>query len=409
MSPSPPKEEVRAASPRRVVVVGLGVVVPVGVGVPALREAAAGGRGGISRHPEDRAAALPPGVGGRVPREALKGRFDGKLLRLSTMSEATLLGACAASEALEGAGLRHSDGPFPEAGVYVGSYICPPAFDKQAKTALALTERDAGSPRGWRLDDERLPHALKSQSAFDFLKALPNMIASHVSIQGHLAGPVGTFLGSDASGLQAVGEAYHAVRAGEAEVMLAGAAWSPFQEVLLAWLRRRGLLGRGDGDLGTASRPDSEDADGMIPGEGAAFVVLEERERALGRGARVHGEVVGYSSRFAVPGGESDVRARADALARAIPPGLPVEAVVLDGTAVPWNDRADREAVSLAFPRGRPRILPSASGPCGFLGPATGPVNLVAALADPRPGLALACSFSVDGTHAVVAFQSSAP
>ncbi len=393
-----------------VVVTGLGVVIPGGVGLAAFLEFLKGGDRAIHALPPSRAAGLPPGFGGVVPRESLRGRFDGKLLRTSTMADATLLGVCAAHEALADAGLRYEDGPFPEAGVYIGSSICPPSFDKQARTALGLGERGE-APGSWWMDDGRLGQALKSQSAFDFLKALPNMVASHLSIQGNLQGPVGTFLGSDASGLQAVGEAWHAIRNGDAEVMLCGAAFSPFQEIHLAWLKHRGLLSSWEGPPEESPLPYGHRGRGMVPAEGAVVLVLEKESRACRRGARSYGRLTGYATRFALPGeARAAVAAREDVLRAAMGKSTVLDAVSLDGPGIPWVEDADEEAL-LSWGN-LPRFLPSATS--GFLGPVTGPLGLTGlllaldtpSLLGPSIRRGMAASFSVDGPLASVMVEA---
>ena len=293
---------------RRVVVTGIGVASAFGVGRSALAEGLESGRN-VLLPLEGLSATLPPDVGGRLdlPRKEYRNHFDTRVLRLSTMTRQTILGCIACGDLLEDSGQPVDGGLYPERGAYLGSFIMPPDYLKQFGAMKILARRPDGQDGGFILDDVDLEAALKKASAFDFLRALPNMPSSHLSIQSGAQGPTCTYLGSDSSGIQAIQMAAGAIEAGLADSMVAGGAFCPYQEVHLAWQYVRGLYGT----TGTVS-PYADDASGTAPGEGAALLFLEEREHALSRGATIHAEVVGAAQRTAPEGSGEDLEKRVE-------------------------------------------------------------------------------------------------
>lgn len=356
---------------------GLGVAAGSGVGSGALLAALQEGRSAI-RPLDGRLGSLPPGRGARLdlPQKEFGQHFDTKVLRLATMTRQTTLGCIAAGDALRAAGLSPDGTTHPRRGAYLGSFIVPPDFTKQAKAARILSHRPEGEGVGWVLDDARLGEAMKMASAFDFLRALPNMPSSHLSIQAGYQGPACTYLGSDASGLQAIGLAARAIEDGYADVMLGGGAFFPFQEVHLAWQCGRGLWA----ECGATVTPFAQRRTGSLPGEGAALFVLEERSHAEARGATILAEFVGFAQRYATPGETEECDVVADALsvaAAGTTPGI----VAPSALGHPRIDALEARAYDLAFGSA---LETCASWPVtptlGFCGPASGPLQLAGAI-----------------------------
>jgi len=366
---------------RRVVVTGIGVASAFGVGRAALAEGLESGRNAILPL-EGLSASLPPNVGGRLdlPRKEYRNHFDTRLLRLSTMTRQTVLGCLACGDLLAEAGQEVDGDLYPNRGAYLGSFIMPPDYLKQFGAMRILARRPDGEDRGYILDDADLFEALKKASAFDFLRALPNMPSSHLSIQSGAQGPTCTYLGSDSSGIQAIQMAYGAIQAGLADAMVTGGAFCPYQEVHLAWQHVRGLYGA-SGQV----TPYADDAAGSAPGEAAALFFLEEREHALARGATVLAEVIGAGQRTAPEGGSEDLEMRTDVLRAALPEGTPDW---IGPTAIGHAglDQLEAEAYVAAF--GAEGLansgLVAVTQQGGFSGPATAPLNLVAALLSAR-------------------------
>ncbi len=384
-----------AGAPRRVVITGIGVASPYGVGTAALADGLSAGRSGFTPL-EGRLGALPPGVGAQLdlPRKDFKDWFDTRTLRLATMTRQTQLGCIAAGDLLKRLGLEPDGTKHPDRGAFLGSFIVPPEFAKQVRALRILSHRPDGADRGWELDDARLAEAMKFASAFDFLRALPNMPSSHLSIQTGYQGPACTYLGSDASGLQALGMAVHTIRRGQASVMIAGAAFCPFQEVHLAWQRTRGLWtdgGRAPEDLVNpySVRP------GTVPGEGAAVFYLEEREHAEARGATILAEVLGYGQRVLPAGSPGELDVRAEALRAALPDATP-DWVAPSALGHLGMDRLDAQAHAQAFGADVAPATVAVTRTLGFAGPATATLQLAAALLAARGDLTPQRGLDVD-------------
>ena len=425
---------------RSVVVTGVGLATPLGVGREALLEGLAAGRS-VFGPLEGLLGKVAPGRGAvlDLPRKQFRNWINTRILRLSTMTRQTTLGCISASDAASSAGLpADMESRTPEAmekhldrGTFLGSFIVPPPFLKQIKAARLLARRPDGKTTGWVLDDARLGEAMKMASGFDFLRALPNMPSSHLSIQLAYQGPACTMLGSDTSGMQAIVQAVGTIRSGQAEVMVAGGAFCPFQEIHLAWQAHRGLYADARG-VESAPRPFAASADGTLPGEAGAVVVLESRAHAEARGATILAEVTGAAQRVIAPGEPDEIAVRAETLNLAAPDGASWVGPTALGQAD--LDRLENAAYDLAFGSSMDSVAAVAATPViGFSGPAHGPTQLIAALlsasgelrparavveaasgcdtlaaglgrsASTGPGTtAVASSFSIDGIHAAV-------
>ena len=277
---------------RRVVVTGIGVTSAFGVGRTSLVAGLESGEPRLTP-PPGLLAEVPPGLGGQLdlPRKQYRNYFDPRVLRMSTMTRQTTLGCVACGDLLRDAGCPAEPAEHPDKGAYLGSFIVPPAFKKQFVAMKLLSHRPDGEEAGWVLDDAKLDQAMKKASAFDFLRALPNMPSSHLSIQLGYQGPACTYLGSDSSGMQAIAMAVGAILTGSADAMVAGGAFDPFQEVHLSWQQQRGLW---SGDQRVL--PFGEGRTGTLPGEGSALLYLEELEHARSRGANIYAELIGYGA-----------------------------------------------------------------------------------------------------------------
>ncbi len=428
-----------ASAPRRVVITGIGITSPFGVGTAALSEGLSMGRCALKTL-EGRLAMVPPGAGGSLdlPRKEYKDWFDTRVLRLSTMTRQTQLGCIAAGDLLKGMGLWPDGTLHPDKGAFLGSFIVPPDFRKQVRAVRILSRRPDGEDRGFVQDDTRLGEAMKMASAFDFLRALPNMPSSHLSIQTGFQGPACTYLGSDASGLQALGMAVQVIRRGGVTAMIAGGAFEPFQEVHLAWQSQRGLWSNSDLPPEERVRPYSTRA-GTLPAEGGAVFYLEERDAALARGATILAEVTGYGQRFVTPGLDPDGSVRSDAL-KATGVASP-DWIAPTGLGRPDMDALEVKAFQDAYGDdlgGAAALL--ATPWIGFSGPATAPLQLAAGIlaargeltpqrgvrGEPAPGCEamataltrsgrtgagatlVASCFSLDGVHAAVGVRVEA-
>ncbi len=195
----------------------------------------------------------------------------------------------------------------------------------------------------------------------------------NIAIEFGVTGPNTTNAMSCASGTIAVGDAFHAIRDGRADVMLAGGAEAPLAPLCFgAFAVIRAMSTRND-DPAAASRPFDRDRDGFVMGEGAAVLVLEERGRAVARGAPILAEVLGaavtndaYHMTAPRPDGSQAARCLTLALADAHVAPHEVDYVNAHGSSTPLNDKTETLALRQAFGAHAPRL--AVSGTKGYYG-----------------------------------------
>jgi 3-oxoacyl-[acyl-carrier-protein] synthase II len=257
---------------RRVVVTGLGLVAPVGIGVPVAWKALVGGQSGVRPVPRLAEAGLPVRFAGALPDfDPLAHLPRRDVVRTDPFIHYALI---AAREALEDARLDVARAP-ERVGVSIGTGLGGVPALLQAHDTLRAAGAGAVSP-----------YALP---AF-----LPNMAAGWVSMRTGARGPVGSPTTACAAGSQAIGEAARLIERGDADAMLAGGAEAPLHPAVVASFAALRALSTRNDDPERASRPFDRDRDGFVLGEGAGVLVLEAREAARARGARVYAELAGY-------------------------------------------------------------------------------------------------------------------
>jgi 3-oxoacyl-[acyl-carrier-protein] synthase II len=214
---------------------------------------------------------------------------------------------------------------------------------------------------------------------------MPNASAALVAIRHGFTGPNLAIATACATGAHAIGEGARLLRDGMADVVVCGGTESSVSPVAMAAFARMGALSKNPDPSG-ASRPFDDDRDGFVMGEGAAFVVLEPYERAVSRGARIHGEVLGYgltcdAHHITAPidDGSGAVAAVEMALADAGVAAGAIGHVNAHGTSTPQNDAAEAEAIAKVFGAGAVPVT-STKGVTGHLIGAAGAVEAVAAL-----------------------------
>lgn len=177
-----------------------------------------------------------------------------------------------------------------------------------------------------------------------------------IAIEYGLRGPNLGVVGACASGNYGLGEAFHVIRRGEADVMLAGGVEDALHPFLLAAFERVGALSTRNDDPQRASRPFDRDRDGFVMAEGAAVLVLERLDHARARGATIHGEILGYSAtadayHLTAPHEEGlgAVEAMQKALAQAGLRPADIDYINAHGTSTPLNDAAETLAIKRVF------------------------------------------------------------
>jgi 3-oxoacyl-[acyl-carrier-protein] synthase II len=267
---------------RRVVVTGLGMVTPLGCGVEATWSRLIAGESGAVKVTDFPVDDLACQIACQIPRgPKAEGKFDRdewmEPRESRKVDEFIIYAIAAADQALADAGWAPESREDQIAtGVLIGSGIG--GIGGIYDAAITLKER---GPR-------RI-------SPFFIPGRLINLASGQVSIRHQLKGPNHSVVTACSTGAHAIGDASRLIALGDADVMVAGGAESPVNRLALAGFAACRALSTAFNDRPTAaSRPYDRDRDGFVMGEGAGIVVLEEREHAIARGARIHGEVIGY-------------------------------------------------------------------------------------------------------------------
>ncbi len=327
---------------RRVAVTGLGVVSPLGVGTEATWSAAVAGRSGVrpidsfdvSEYPA-RFAALVDGFDPAAVLDPKEAR------RLSRFQQFAMV---AAEEAVRDSALVIDEGNADRVGVIVGSGIGGLGTMEEQSALLA----------------ERGPSRV---SPFLVPMMIVDLAAGHISIRHGARGINYAPVSACATGNNAIGEAFEAIRRGSADAVLTGSFDAGVTPLGLAgFCAARALSTRND-EPQRASRPFDVARDGFVMGEGGAILVLEEWDIALARGARIRAEVVGYGASadaFHVtapaPDGRGAARAMREALEQAgVSPG-DVGYVNAHGTSTPVGDAAEAGAIRSVFGASGPAV-----------------------------------------------------
>ncbi len=380
-----------STSARRVVITGVGLISPLGNSRQALWDALQNGRSGVGPLHCLPAEALPI----RCAAEARD--FSGKIedfgdlandqkrtIRkgLKVMCREIQMGVAAAQLALQDAGLKMGGYDVNRTGAVYGSdYIMtePQEFTEGVRSCLTADHQFDFSR--WATD------GLQKVTPLWLLKYLPNMPASHIAIYNDLRGPNNSVTLREASSNLAVAEAYCTILRGGADIMLAGATGTRLHPLRTVHVAMQEEVAQGDGPPEQMSRPFDLDRRGMVLGEGAAAVVLEELGSAEARGAHIFGEVIGFGSSAVMSrDGKGDIK---QALANVITQTLrkagmhprDIGHIHAHGLATRRDDIQEAAAIQSVFGAdGRAVPVTAAKSYMGNLGAAGGLVELVGSL-----------------------------
>ena len=307
-------ESLRPSRQTRVVVTGLGVVSPIGIGQQAFWSSLQSGRSGIGRLSTAAADSLPSKLAAEVSDfNPLDYVYQKKFLKV--MSRDIQLGVSAASMAMADAGLKPGDIEPTRLGVEFGAghiSFTPDELLEAARDYADPADRDGYSRWG---DAESSSIPMDKIAPLWMLRQLPNMPACHVAIEHDAQGPNNTITGGDASALLALAEAMRVIERGQADAMIVGAASSQLNPIELARMNVCEELSPAD-DPSQAPRPFDLRRDGTIAGEGAAVFVIERYESAVARGADIYGEVLAVAA--GCDGTKLDGRGLAGAISQAV-------------------------------------------------------------------------------------------
>jgi 3-oxoacyl-[acyl-carrier-protein] synthase II len=371
-------------APRRVVVTGMGIACPLGLGVEHVWKRLIAGESGISAIQSFDTKDLPAKIAGQVP---LGTKAEGKLDLAEwipvkdqrKMDRFIQLALVAATEAVEDSGWKPQDEEGRCAtGVMIGSGI-------GGLTTIYDAAQVVASGRAKRL------------SPFFIPSALINLASGHVSINYGFKGPNHSAVTACATGVHAMGDAARLIALGDADVMVAGGAEAAVSEIGMAGFCAARALSTGFNDTpAQASRPWDENRDGFVMGEGAGVVVLEELEHAKKRGAKIYAEVIGYgmsgdAHHITAPSdtGDGAFRSMRAALKSAGVTPEGVQYVNAHGTSTPMGDDLELGAVErLLGEAGRGVAMSSTKSAIGHLLGAAGAVEGIFSVLAIRDGVA---------------------
>ncbi|MCG8449004.1 MAG: beta-ketoacyl-[acyl-carrier-protein] synthase family protein [Pirellulales bacterium] len=271
-----------------VVITGIGIVCPLGVGRSAVQSSLENRQSGVRSLAHLVEAGYPIPMGGEVPKFEPK-QYVKPRKSLKVMSRETQLGFTAAELAWEDAALAEATLDPERIGVVLGANV----FRSELED-LVGTYQEVCKDR--QFDFTRWHEGMRELYPLWMLKYLPNMTSCHIGIAHDCRGPNNTVVQGDASSLLAIIEAADAIERGHVDVMLTGGTGSLLSMVDLAWHGGAGMSRRYD-DPAAACRPFDADRDGSVTSEGSAILVLESRAHALRRGVKVQASFLGHGRR----------------------------------------------------------------------------------------------------------------
>lgn len=318
---------------RRVVVTGLGVVSPVGIGVQASWANIIAGKSGISKITKFDASNFSSQIAGEVKDFDVSQYLPAKEAR--RMDTFIQFGMAAGIEAVKDAGLVATEENAERIGVAIGSGIG--GLNLIEKTDVVYHQ---GGPR--------------KISPFFIPGTIINMISGNLSIMYGFKGPNIAIVTACTTGTHCIGDAARMIEYGDADVMVAGGAEAAITQLSVGGFASARALSTRNDDPATASRPWDMDRDGFVIGEGAGVMVLEEYESAKKRGARIYAELIGYGMsgdayHMTAPNMDGPRRSIVNALRNAGVNTDEVQFINAHGTSTPIGDANETNAVKAAF------------------------------------------------------------
>lgn len=321
---------------KRVVVTGLGLVSPLGIGVEQSWQALCQGRSGIARITLFDPAPLRTQIAGEVKNFAPEDFMDKKMAR--RMDRFVQLAMAAAEMSIQDSGLQPEPSQADRVGVMIGTGL----------GGIATYEKN---------------HELVLKGSFDrispffVLGFIPNMAAASVAIRLGAKGPCSCPVTACASGIHTIGESFRIIQRGDADVVVSGASEAALTPLFCAGMEALNVTTTtSNGDPCKAIKPFDKNRDGFANAEGCGVIVLEEMKTALRRGAKIYAEVVGYginhdAHHLAAPSPNGDGAAACikAALRDADIAPAEVDYINAHGTATQLNDLSETAAIKSVF------------------------------------------------------------
>ncbi len=327
-------------APRRVVVTGMGIACPLGLGVENVWKRLVNGESGLGAIQSFDVSQLPAKIAGQVP---VGTKAEGKLdvnewvpvKDQKKMDRFIQLALVAAAEAVEDAGWLPQD------------------EEARCRTGVMIGSGIGGLPTIYEASQLISQGKSRRISPFFIPSALINLASGHVSIRYGLKGPNHSVVTACATGVHALGDAARLIALNDADVMVAGGSEAAVSEIGMAGFAASRALSTAFNDTpAAASRPWDKDRDGFVMGEGAGVLVLEEYEHAKARGAKIYAEVIGYGMsgdayHITAPteDGDGAFRAMKASLRSAGLQPSEIQYVNAHGTSTPMGDDLELQAV----------------------------------------------------------------
>ncbi len=358
----------------RVVITGMGVVSPIGIGVKQFTAALFAGENGVDRITHFDPSSYRSQIAGEVKDFDPSRYFSSR--EAKHMDRFTQLGMVAAEEAIQEVGLEIEKEDLTEIGILIGSGVGGLYTIEKEKTVLM----------------EKGPQRV---SPFLVPMLITDITSAQVAIKYGFSGPNFSISTACATGNHAIGEAFKIIQRGDAQVMIAGGSEAAITPLGLAGFCSMRALSTRNGEPAKASRPFDRERDGFVIGEGAGVVVLEELERARRRGACILGEIIGfgmsddaYHITQPIQDGSGIRKAMANALADARIPPEKVDYINAHGTSTPFNDRIETLAIKAVFASHAYKVpISSTKSMTGHLLGATGGVEIIACVLSFKEGV----------------------
>jgi len=332
---------------RRVVVTGVGVMSALGTGLEKNWDALLKGESGIDRITRFDASDLPTQIAGEVKDFIAEDFIDKK--EIKKMDLFIQYSIAAATMAMEDAGLEINEDNAERVGVVVGAGL-------------------GGLPTIEKYHEAMSEGGYKKISPFFIPMLIINLAPGQISMKFGAKGPNVSSVSACATGTHSIGDAYHMIKRGDADAMIAGGCESTITPLGIAGFNVMKALSTRNDDPTRASRPFEKGRDGFIMAEGSGILILEEYEMAKQRGAKIYAEVSGYgltSDAYHLtapaPGGEGAARCMKMALNTA---GLNPEAVDYinaHGTSTPFNDLYETMAIKTTLGEHAKKVMVSST------------------------------------------------
>jgi len=318
---------------RRIVVTGLGVVSPVGIGAETSWSNLVAGKAGITRISKFDPSNFASQIAGEVKDFDVSQYLPAKEAR--RMDVFIQYGLAAAIEAVKDSGIVATEENAERIGVSIGSGIGGLRLIEETNDTY-----DEGGPR--------------KISPFFIPGTIINMISGNLSIMYGFKGPNVSIVTACTTGTHSIGDAARMIEYGDADVMVAGGAEAAITELSVGGFAAARALSTRNDDPATASRPWDKDRDGFVIGEGAGVMVLEEYESAKKRGAKIYAELVGYGMsadayHMTAPNMDGPRRSMRNAMQNAGINPEQVQFINAHGTSTPLGDANETNAIKAAF------------------------------------------------------------